>query len=145
MPNSRGYLRVELKNNGELKRCFVHRLVATHFVENSKPQENNVVNHIDGNFLNNNSDNLEWTTQYGNMHHAIANGKMIRTKQWLRNLRKTQEKLGKSVVGTNITTGEKVHFVCLNDCAQNGFYPSCVSLCCRGKRETHKGYIWDYA
>ena len=39
----------------------VHRLIAETFHPNSN-SENLVVNHIDGNTLNNNEDNLEWTT-----------------------------------------------------------------------------------
>jgi hypothetical protein len=35
--------------------------------------------------------------------------------------------------------------VCLNDCKQAGFEPSCVCNCCQGKRHRHKGYTWRYA
>ena len=59
----------------------VHRLVAHHFVPKPKDlvdqklsKETLVVNHIDGNKLNNRWDNLEWTTQKGNMAHASATG-----------------------------------------------------------------------
>lgn len=140
-PNSSGYLRVELKG-ARRERWFVHRLVALYFVENPKPTEYTVVNHIDNNFHNNNASNLEWTTQYGNMHHAIKQNRMVRTKEWKQHLRETNEKNGVSVEGTNIITGEHIYFVCLNDCAREGFQPSCVSNCCNGKRKTHKGYTW---
>ena len=59
----------------------VHRLVAHHFVPKPKDllaqglnEENLVVNHLDGNKLNNRWDNLEWTTQKGNMAHASSTG-----------------------------------------------------------------------
>ena len=145
-PNSRGYMRVQLvSEDGERTRMFVHRLVALHFVENTLPELFNVVNHLDCDFHNNNSSNLEWTTQDGNRKHAAENGRMNRTKEWLQHLRETNEKNGKSVVGTNIQNGDKVSFVCLNDCRNKGFQPSCVCNCCKGKAKTHKGYEWHYA
>lgn len=53
------------------KRYFIHRLVAMHFVEGF--QEDLVVNHKDGNKLNNCSDNLEWVTHSENDIHAYEN------------------------------------------------------------------------
>lgn len=144
-PNSKGYLRVGLKSNGKTERYFVHRLVALHFVENPNPDCYSVVNHIDGDHLNNKYDNLEWTNQYGNMHHAINTGRMERTEEWLRHLRESNEKNGRAVVGTNIATGETIQFACLNDCKEAGFQPSCVCQCCQGKGKSHKGFSWRYA
>ncbi len=144
-PNSSGYLRVQLKHNGTTQYYFVHRLVALHFVENPYPDCYAVVNHLDSNHLNNKADNLEWTTHYGNNHHAIKNGRMKRTKEWLQHLRESNEKNGRAVIATNIVTGEVLHFVCLNDCKTAGFQPSCVCNCCQGIRKSHKGYTWRYA
>ena len=144
-PNSSGYLRVRLKRDGETTSYFVHRLVALHFVENSSPDCYSIVNHLDGDHLNNRADNLEWTTTCGNNRHAIERGRMERTKEWLQHLRETNEQNGRAVIGTNIDTGETIRFVCLNDCKQVGFEPSCVCNCCQGKRHRHKGYTWRYA
>lgn len=144
-PNSRGYLRVQLVDkNGAREYAFVHRLVALHFVHNSDAETNKIVNHIDSNFLNNKAVNLEWTTYRGNTLHAVRNGRMNRTEEWLRHLRETKEKSRKRVVGVNIKTGAEIHFVCLNDCKNAGFQPSCVCDCCKGKRSTHGGYKWQY-
>lgn len=67
-----GYRTVVLWNEKNNYRT-VHRLVAEAFV----PQADgcNVVNHLDCDKLNNNADNLEWTTVQGNTKHAYDNSK----------------------------------------------------------------------
>jgi len=67
-----GYKRVAIMLNGKLKTKKVHRLVAEHFCINDNPL--NVVNHKDGNKLNNNADNLEWVSHKENVRHAFAMG-----------------------------------------------------------------------
>lgn len=69
-----GYRRVHLNN----KSCLLHRLVAEAFIPN--PQNKSQVNHIDGNKLNNNVDNLEWCTPKENMVHASKN-KLLQQKK----------------------------------------------------------------
>jgi hypothetical protein len=63
-----GYMRVRIKNKG----YQVHKLIAEHFIDN--PNNYNEINHIDGNKLNNNITNLEWSNRSLNMLHAIKNG-----------------------------------------------------------------------
>lgn len=67
-----GYLCVSLCDNGKVKRRGIHRIVGFAFVNNieNKP----VINHKNGNKLDNNADNLEWVTQKENIHHALENG-----------------------------------------------------------------------
>lgn len=142
--NNRGYLYVYLKHGGRGK-AYIHRLVAEAFVPNSNPDVNTVVNHIDFNPRNNCADNLEWTTHKGNVHHSLQAGRYERTDAWLGHLRETNEKIGRSVTGTNVFTGDEITFKCLNDCREAGFQPSCVCNCCQGKRRSHKGYTWRYA
>lgn len=55
--------------NGEKKRCYAHRMVAMAYLEN--PAGKKEINHIDGNKLNNNIDNLEWATPQENQQHAL--------------------------------------------------------------------------
>ena len=81
--NRNGYLHVTL---GSANNVAIHRLVAHHFVPVPKylvdqrlSKENLVVNHLDGNKLNNNWNNLEWTTNAGNMAHASTTGLMYTT------------------------------------------------------------------
>ena len=67
----KGYDRIGLNKNGKKKRFFVHRLVLQAF--NSSSDETLEVNHIDGNKLNNNVENLEWVTSSENSIHAFKN------------------------------------------------------------------------
>lgn len=62
---------VKLTKDNKTKDFKVHRLVAEAFIPN--PNNYRVVNHIDGNPLNNNAENLEWCTQKMNIKHAINN------------------------------------------------------------------------
>lgn len=73
MENHKGYLGVELQD----KWHFIHRIVATTFIENpeNKPQ----VNHIDCDKKNNRVENLEWCTNSENQIHAYKNGLNVRS------------------------------------------------------------------
>lgn len=143
--NSSGYFRVQLVDKeGKRERLFVHRLVALHFVENTDPSTNTVVNHLDANPHNNRADNLEWTTMKGNSDHAVSLGHLKKTDDWKKNI-KVGKKNATPVIGTNIKTGEEIRFEYMNDCKEQGFEPSCVHGCCQGQRKTHKGYYWRYS
>jgi hypothetical protein len=67
-----GYYMVDLNKNGARKKFYVHRLVATQFLENSDNKPN--VNHKDLSRTNNEVTNLEWCTFSENAVHAIENG-----------------------------------------------------------------------
>jgi len=66
------YFSVNLSKNNNFKTFTVHRLVAENFIIN--PENKLQVNHIDGNKLNNNIDNLEWNTAKENTNHALLLG-----------------------------------------------------------------------
>ena len=70
--NQKGYLQVQLCKNGKRKQCLVHRVVAEIFIPHFDEKQD-IVNHIDGNKLNNIVENLEWCTQKQNVQHAIRN------------------------------------------------------------------------
>lgn len=69
-PHHTGYIFVRVDKN----KYALHRIIASTFVENLEPEIYNVVNHIDGNKLNNSAVNLEWTTIKGNNIHNHKSG-----------------------------------------------------------------------
>lgn len=144
IPNSSGYYRVLLYKDGKRKRVFVHRIVATEFIDNplSKP----CVNHLDNDPKNNNASNLEWCTHKENTEWMAKQGRNARTEDWLLNAHIGQREKYTAVIGESINTGEIIRFSCLNDVKAAGFWPSNVCNCCQGKRglKQHKGYRWRY-
>lgn len=69
-----GYAIVDTFRGSLTETLPVHRAVALAWVPNPDSTSNTVVNHRDGNRLNNVSENLEWTTYSGNNYHAINTG-----------------------------------------------------------------------
>lgn len=68
----RGYYFVTLCKHGVMKKLKVHRLLAILFIPN--PYNKPHVNHIDGNKLNNDLENLEWCSNLENLIHAHQTG-----------------------------------------------------------------------
>ena len=67
-PKSKKYYYVNLYKNCKGNLYSVHRIIATLFVPN--PNHYGVVNHVDGNQLNNHFGNLEWCNFRENVSHA---------------------------------------------------------------------------
>ena len=85
--NGNGYIYVTLHKNGRSKNMYIHRMVATLFLPNSKNLP--VVNHKDFNRKNNQTENLEWCTQKQNIEHSKGN--MVKPKNI------SHSKLGKGI------------------------------------------------
>ena len=69
-----GYARVNLRiaHSRDYKSYFVHRLVASAFLENKDNLAE--VNHKDCNRLNNKVDNLEWMSKEDNIRYSFTHG-----------------------------------------------------------------------
>lgn len=144
--NQHGYKYVVLFVNGHGRAIMVHRIIAKTFVPNPNSEINNVVNHIDGNKLNNIPENLEWTTFKGNAIHA---SKTLGVNVGKRNGN------AKRISGYDKKTGElKMRFDCLADAARyfSSIYHSdyrhiqnVISLCTYGvRKKSYRGMIWKY-
>jgi len=70
--NNNGYLRIGLSKDNKRKKFLVHRLIAEAFIPND--QNNLLINHKDGNKMNNHISNLEWCTYSENLKHAYKIG-----------------------------------------------------------------------
>jgi len=67
------YLAVSLHKNGKQKKITVHRLVATHFIDN--PENYPHILHLDDNGKNNRVENLRWGTVQHNMDLKVAHNR----------------------------------------------------------------------
>ena len=84
--NNYQYYFVGLLKNGKRKYFAVHRLVASAFIPN--PNNYEQVDHLDGNKLNNNVDNLEWVSAKENTNRAWKKGLAKYTNERKEKLRK---------------------------------------------------------
>ena len=132
--NNSGYYDCQLCENAIVKHHRVHRLVAEHFID--KPGDNYIVNHKDGNKLNNNVVNLEWVTYSENHQHALKN-----------NLRKTggdlsfskpidQYDLSNNLIKTYGSTSEASKELNIPDYT--------IWRCLNNIKKSHNGFIFRY-
>lgn len=127
--NSNGYYICNIYRNSKSKIVYIHRVVADHLVPN--PEGKKYVNHIDGNKLNNSPDNLEWVTQLENARHAQRTG--LTPDSHCAKTVKQYDKQGNLIAtySSYYEAGKKT-----------GFEASKIGLVVRGKRKTHKGFVW---
>lgn len=67
--NGNGYLIIGLRNQTKRKNFYIHRLVASYFLDN--PENKKCINHKDFNKQNNDVDNLEWISQKDNVLYSV--------------------------------------------------------------------------
>lgn len=125
----KGYVRVQLIKDNKEKWFKVHRLVAEAFIPN--PNNYPQVNHKDENKLNNCVDNLEWCDCTYNNNYGTRN-------------KQVSYKLSKPVIQYDIEGNFIREFNSISEVQNNGFNPTAISQCCKGKIKTSGGYKWDY-
>lgn len=67
-----GYRSLNIRSEGKTLNRYVHKLVAEHFVERSKPEQTFVI-HLDHDKLNNYYQNLRWVTKEEMIEHNRNN------------------------------------------------------------------------
>ena len=128
--NQKGYLMADLSAGKVKTTVRVHRLVAEYFVQN--PLMLNEVNHIDENKENNAATNLEWVTRKYNINYGTGIARSV-AKRSLKIEQVTHD-------GVIVKTWDSI-----NEAGRNGYSRSLISMCLKGKRESHKGYLWREA
>jgi len=123
-----GYMRISIKN----KSYLVHRLVAKAFIPNLENKR--TVNHIDGNKLNNNFNNLEWATDSENLKHAYDNH-LFKTMPGWKNRRKIYQY---DLQDNLIKEWESITV------AENETGITNISRCCLSNYRTAGNFKWKY-
>lgn len=124
------YLGIQLNKNSKGVTFSIHRLVALSFLKNDDSTK--IVNHRDGNKLNNHILNLEWITQKENRKHAEINDlfspKCLKVSQY--------SKDKKTLIKTFNSVKEAMDLTGISD--------SKICMVCKGKRNQTGGYFWKY-
>nr|QBK85255.1 MAG: HNH endonuclease [Iridovirus LCIVAC01] len=138
---SNGYYRIGLSNDNGRRKHRVHILVAQHFCDN--PDNKPIVNHIDGNKLNNHYTNLEWVTYSENSKHAHNLGLIKRvSKRVHQYAREDKDKL--VILRTFNNSKEAAEFVKLESKTKATISSILknISGVCIGVKNTAYGYRW---
>jgi len=120
-----GYKRISINS----KKYLLHRLVALTFLEN--PENKEFVNHIDGNKLNNELANLEWTTCLENNMHKIQTGLSNSTKK---------------VIQYDLQMNKINEFYSIAEAVKNlNLTKRIVIDSCKGRSKNKCGFLFRYA
>ena len=140
-----GYLYVSLSNI-KTKNVPVHRLVATAFISN--PNNYKIVNHKDGDKLNNCVDNLEWCTQKFNVDHAWRNGLMKPAKgnkSGMFGKKGRNHPISKAVYKCDLNGKILEKYDTVKEASESiNVKMSNISSCCHKKQQTSGGYRWRF-
>ena len=136
--NHQGYYKLGLTKGGKQKDLFVHRLVASAFIPNTRNVE--CVNHIDECKTNNNADNLEWVTHHENNCHGTARERISKALQeYYKNNGHHCRKPVRCVETNCVYSGMRVAS------RETGISEGCLSACINGRQNTAGGYHWEWA
>lgn len=173
--NGNGYKYVNLSCKGEIKRVYVHRLIAQTFISN--PENKPCVDHINRNRDDNRVENLRWCTHKENNNFEGTRKCMSISQKKAMNRADVKERRSKSmekvynnplVIQKMSEASKKNHkiglyghlskkvlmindnqiikeYPSISSVAKDGFDPSFVSKVCRHKKNTAYGYKWEYS
>ena len=130
-PTKSGYIPVRIKG----KSHQLHRLMAIAF-DLPKRDDQDTVDHIDGNPSNNRLDNLEWANMSEQIKHSYATNK---------NRGSSAPKRSKPVEGREVGAEAWVPYASSHEAARSlGLDPGSISACCRGKQKKRGGYEFRF-
>ena len=137
--NERGYARVCLQDNGNKKWMRIHRLVAEAFLPNPENKETvNHINHIRG---DNRLCNLEWATVAEQVSDPVRLSNVSKT---MRNIAYVNNKkrpvLQRSLDGIQVGRFDSIQ----SAARAVGTSAGNIWSCCNGRKNSCKGYRFEY-
>ena len=127
---SNDYLKVNLYKNNKVKDYLVHRIIAEIFLPNTDNLP--YVNHKDENKQNNVVSNLEWCDAKYNTNYGTRNERISK--------RLSKPVLQYTLDGVFVREWESAK----QAEREGGYQHGHIISVCGGKRNNHKGYIWEY-
>lgn len=126
-----GYYKVRLSNDGLVEDYLIHKLVWKLFSDYDMPDSDSVIDHIDGNKLNNNISNLRKISKSENVKAALYEQKTNASAKQVH-----QYSLKDEYIATYPSAAEAARQLNLDS--------STITKVCRGKNKTHGGFIFKY-
>lgn len=139
-----GYLKTSKYVNGKIIDVKIHRVIWMVANQCEIPKGYHI-HHIDGNKFNNSIYNLILIqhSEHSKLHSNDLKGEnnpfsgKHHTKEF-------KDNRSKKVIQYTLNGELLKIWDSINECGRNGFSQGNIFACCRGKRKTHKGYIWKY-
>lgn len=126
-----GYYKVRLSNNGLVEDHLIHKLVWELFFDYDMIDNSSIIDHIDGNKLNNNINNLRKISISENVKAALYEQKTNSSAKTV-----AQYSLQNEYLATYPSAAEAARQLNLDS--------STITKVCRGKNKTHGGFIFKY-
>lgn len=147
--NGHGYKVVQMYKDNKPKIGYIHRLVATAFIEN--PDNKPEVHHIDSDRSNNKLENLQWVTSKENNNFPEHIKSMKKNPNWLKNSKSAMAKArDKAIIVNSYRTkftrgGVSLEFSSLAEGArQLGLDKGGCTRVANGKQTHTHGYKVEY-
>ena len=146
-----GYHCIFLSKNGTQKPFKIHRLVAQAFIPN--PDNKPCIDHVNCVRSDNRLENLRWVTYLENNLNPITRKRSSDTHREIYQgennpnygNRGKNNPLSKPIVQLTLDNEiVKLWFAAKDAEREKQFDASTITKCCRGKKQTHKNYKWQY-